>query len=102
MQTGSQNFWFKFLTGIKINDTQTGFRLYPLNRMKGMRFYSGKYEFELESLVRLAWKEVPVISVPIKVFYPPKEERISHFRPFKDFFRISLLNTFFVFIFCSI
>jgi uncharacterized protein (DUF2062 family) len=31
--------------------------------------------------------------VPIKVYYPPGDERVSHFRPFTDFLRISLLNT---------
>lgn len=36
-------------------------------------------------------------NVPVKVFYDP-EERVSHFRPFKDFMRISILNTFLVFI----
>ena len=33
------------------------------------------------------------MSIPIKVYYPPKGERVSHFRPFTDFFRISILNT---------
>ncbi|RZJ27747.1 MAG: DUF2062 domain-containing protein [Chryseobacterium sp.] len=36
--------------------------------------------------------------MPIKVYYAPKETRISHFRPFKDFSRISVLNTVLVFI----
>jgi len=36
---------------------------------------------------------VPVVSVPVTVYYAPKAERISHFRPYKDFFRISVLNT---------
>lgn len=92
------NFWVRFITGLNLSDTQTGFRLYPLNHIKGMRFFSKKYEFELEILVRLAWKDVKVHEIPIKVFYPSKEERISHFRPFKDFFRISIVNTIFVFL----
>jgi hypothetical protein len=33
-----------------------------------------------------------VLTVPVSVNYPPKKERISHFRPFADFARISLLN----------
>ena len=32
-------------------------------------------------------------NVPIKVYYPPAGERISHFRPLRDFTRISLLNS---------
>jgi glycosyltransferase involved in cell wall biosynthesis len=92
------NFWFKVETGITSPDTQSGYRLYPLEPLKKMRFITHKYEFEIEVLVRLAWKGVKVISVPVTVYYAPKEERISHFRPFKDFFRISVSNTILVLI----
>jgi glycosyltransferase involved in cell wall biosynthesis len=87
------NFWFKVETGITLPDTQSGFRLYPLKPISEMKFFTKKYEFEIESIVRLAWRGYKVISVPVDVFYPTKEERVSHFRPFKDFFRISVLNT---------
>lgn len=87
------NFWFKVETGITSPDTQSGYRLYPLEPMKKMRFVTRKYEFEIEVLVRLAWKGIKVISVPVTVYYAPAAERVSHFRPFKDFFRISILNT---------
>ncbi len=87
------NFWYKFETGIALPDTQTGYRLYPLRPIAGMKFFTRKYEFEIEVIVRLAWAGVKVESVPITVYYPPKEERISHFRPFKDFTRISIVNT---------
>lgn len=90
------NFWFWAETGMKLTDTQSGFRLYPLKSLEGMKFISGRYEFELEVTVRAAWKGVPVKNLPVKVYYPPKNERISHFRPFRDFTRISILNTLFV------
>lgn len=92
------NFWYRFLTGIKLPDTQTGFRLYPLKPLTGMRFYTGKYEFELEVLVRAAWRGISIESVPVRVFYPSRTERVSHFRPFMDFFRIGMLNAIFVII----
>jgi len=92
------NFWFRVETGIKCPDTQSGFRLYPLEPMKKMRFFTRKYEFEIEVLVRLAWKEVKVDAVPITVYYAPKGERVSHFRPTLDFIRISILNTLLVLI----
>lgn len=92
------NFWFKVETGISIEDTQSGYRLYPLEPISKMKFFTGKYEFEIEIIVRLSWKGYKVLSVPIDVFYPKKEERVSHFRPFKDFFRISILNTVLVFL----
>jgi len=87
------NFWFKVETGKSSPDTQSGYRFYPLHALKNMHFITRKYEFEIEVLVRAAWKGVDVVSVPVTVYYAPKEERISHFRPFKDFFRISILNT---------
>lgn len=92
------NFWFWVETGIKAPDTQSGYRLYPVRRLSGMRFFTNKYEFEIEVIVRAAWAGIPVTSVPVKVYYPPKEERVSHFRPFRDFSRVSVLNTVLVFI----
>ena len=92
------NFWFKVETGITHNDTQSGFRLYPLLAFENMKFYTPKFEFEIEILVRLAWKGIKVESVPVSVRYFAKEERVSHFRPFRDFTRISILNTALVFL----
>ncbi|MCM1040962.1 MAG: glycosyltransferase family 2 protein [Bacteroides sp.] len=89
------NFWFWVQTGKKIPDTQTGFRIYPLWPMNGMKFFTSRYETELEMLVRLAWKGVGIVPVEVQVHYFSKRERVSHFRPFLDFLRISLLNTVF-------
>lgn len=85
------NFWFWFETGIKLEDTQSGYRLYPLHKIP-KKYFTPKFEFEIEIIVRTAWRHVPVKNVPIKVLYDPAE-RVSHFRPFKDFTRISILNT---------
>ncbi len=92
------NFWYKLETGIDLPDTQSGYRLYPIQLLKDISFFTGKYEFEIEILVRAAWRDVNVTYCPIKVYYPPQDERISHFRPYKDFARISVLNTFLVII----
>lgn len=85
------NFWFWFETGIKLTDTQSGYRAYPLKKLP-KRFFTNKFEFEIEVIVRTAWKNVSVKNVPIQVLYDPNE-RVSHFRPFRDFTRISILNT---------
>ena len=85
------NFWFRIETGIKLTDTQSGFRLYPLIPLSKINYYTTKFEFEIEVIVKAAWRGVPVKNVPIKVLYD-EEERISHFRPIKDFARISILN----------
>uniref|UniRef100_A0A4W5LPB8 Glycosyltransferase 2-like domain-containing protein n=1 Tax=Hucho hucho TaxID=62062 RepID=A0A4W5LPB8_9TELE len=85
------NFWFWFETGNKLEDTQSGFRLYPLRKIP-VSYFTNKFEFEIEVIVRSAWKDIPVKNIPVQVLYDP-EERVSHFRPFKDFTRISVLNT---------
>lgn len=87
------NFWFKIETGKVMPDTQSGFRLYPVFRYKDSKFFTRKYEFEIEIIVRSSWMGIEVLPVPIRVYYPKPEDRVSHFRPFKDFSRISVLNT---------
>ena len=87
------NFWFWVETGITMNDTQSGYRLYPVRQIAPIRFVTRKFEFEIEVMVRSVWRGLEMAEVPVKIFYAKKEERISHFRPFKDFTRISILNT---------
>ena len=88
------NFWFTVQTARRLRDTQNGFRLYPLSVMKGMRPLTSRYEAELEMLVRAAWRGIRIIPVATRIYYHPESERVTHFRPGKDFLRISLLNTF--------
>lgn len=87
------NFWFWVETGQKLPDTQTGFRLYPIKKYDGLRFRTVKFEFEIEVLVRTAWRDIPISSVPVQIVYFTGDDRVSHFRPFTDFSRISVLNT---------
>ena len=88
------NFWFKVETGINLPDTQSGYRLYPLTQMNVQKwYYTAKYEFELEALVFASWGGIAVRNIPVHVYYPPEGERVSHFRPGRDFTRISILNT---------
>ncbi|MCR5362912.1 MAG: glycosyltransferase [Bacteroidales bacterium] len=86
------NFWFMVQTWQYLPDTQTGYRVYPLHRLCGLRWLTSRYEAELELLVLAAWRGVALANVPIRVYYAPRGERVSHFRPVWDFTRISLLN----------
>ncbi len=92
------NFWFWVITGLWLKDTQSGYRLYPIKALASQPYYTVKYEFEIEVMVRASWNGIAIREVPIAVFYPKKEERITHFRPFRDFTRITLMNTVFVLI----
>ena len=87
------NFWFRLQTGVNLPDTQSGFRLYQLNHIGKLHFLTYRYEAELELLVFQCWKGIRMLPVGINVYYPPEGERVTHFRPFRDFFRISVLNT---------
>lgn len=89
------NFWFTFETGLTLPDTQTGFRLYPLGPLRKIRLFTTKFETEIEVIVKMAWKDVPIVPINIQVIYD-KNERVTHFRPFRDFTRISILNTWLV------
>ena len=83
------NFWFKVQTGINLPDTQTGYRLYPLQKLP--HIFSARYEAELSLLVFSAWRGTDLVPIKVNVCYP--DDRVTHFRPFWDFFRISVLNT---------
>lgn len=87
------NFWFFVQTGRRLEDTQTGYRLYPLKKLYGLSLLTSRYEAELELMVFASWHGVKLVSTPVHVYYPPREERVSHFRPGLDFTRISILNT---------
>ena len=89
------NFWYKVETGIQLTDTQSGYRLYPLKELNKIKFYTTKFEFEIENIVKASWRGIIVKNVPVKVLYD-EQERVTHFRPFKDFARISILNTWLV------
>lgn len=90
------NFWFRVETGITLTDTQSGYRLYPIRKMASFRYVTSKFEFEVEVIVKAAWQGLQVKNIPIQVHYEPGKGRISHFRPFQDFTRISILNTYLV------
>ncbi|MDT0690207.1 DUF2062 domain-containing protein [Salegentibacter sp. F188] len=88
------NFWFLVVTGTQLSDTQSGYRLYPLKVVNNIPLYTRKFEFEIEIIVKTAWRRVEVKNIPIKVFY--EENRVTHFRPFWDITRITLLYMWFV------
>lgn len=82
-------------TGVDLQDTQCGYRLYPLRLVNSLNLFSNKYELEIEVLVKAAWEGAEIINLPVKVLYDP-EERVTHFRPFTDVARITVLNLYFV------
>jgi glycosyltransferase involved in cell wall biosynthesis len=81
------NFWVWISGGPMLTDSQSGFRAYPLPASMNLNVKSQRFEFEVEILVRARRKGISIIEVPVSVRYDPPGERISHFRPWLDFFR---------------
>jgi len=92
MTNAFSNFWFWAETGLALPDTQCGFRCYPLALTRRLAVRAGRYAYELELLVRAAWGDVPLRTVPVRVDYGRPQSQRSHFRPLRDFLRISALN----------
>ncbi|MBJ6748716.1 DUF2062 domain-containing protein [Geomonas anaerohicana] len=90
------NFWVRIECGRTLPDTQSGYRLYPVAFLEGARFITRRYTFEIEVLVRGCWAGLPLLSAPVSVYYPPGDERVSHFHKFKDNLRLTCLHTFLV------
>ncbi|MCF6188230.1 MAG: glycosyltransferase family 2 protein, partial [Desulfobulbaceae bacterium] len=87
---GFSNFWVLVSGGPTIQDSQSGFRLYPLPEVLELGVRARRYQFEVEVLVRAKQKGIPTIEVPVSVVYQPRGERVSHFRPWVDFGRNSV------------
>lgn len=82
------NRWVEIACGQALPDTQSGFRVYPLREVLALEPKARHFGFETEILIRAVRAGISVRSVPVRVFYPPADERISHFRPFVDTVRM--------------
>lgn len=90
----NSNLWTWVETGLRLPDTQSGLRSYPLAAIRPLRLTTTGYDFEIEVLVKAAWAGVPVRSVGIEARY---NGHVSHYRPVVDFLRIARLNVRLVF-----
>ncbi|MGC3958806.1 MAG: DUF2062 domain-containing protein [Verrucomicrobiota bacterium] len=85
-------FWYRVETGVRLRDTQCGFRCYPLPLVQQLKIRSDRYAYELEFMVRAAWVGAAIIAVPVKCTYEPGKTGTSHFRTVRDFVHITNRN----------
>lgn len=79
---------YRFLLGLKLQDTQTGLRGLPVDLARhSLAIRSNRYEFETEQLALSASLGVPIEEVPIKTIYE-NNNASSHFNPLLDSARI--------------
>ncbi|MGB9801712.1 MAG: glycosyltransferase family 2 protein [Arcobacter sp.] len=77
------NFWATWDTEQEIKDSLSGFRLYPTSILD-LDIKTSRFDWEMEVLVKHAWKNRLIKEVTIDCFYPTAEERVSHFKKFWD------------------
>lgn len=93
------HFWVWVETlSFSIRDSMCGFRVYPLAATLALAdqgLLGRRMDFDTEVMVRLYWRNAPVVSVPTRVTYPP--DGISNFRLWRDNLMISRMHTRLVF-----
>ena len=86
------HLWYRIETGVRLRDTQCGFRCYPLALVQQLKIRSDRYAYELEFMVRAAWVGTSIVAVPVKCTYEPGKTGTSHFRTVRDFVHITNRN----------
>ena len=81
------NFWVWMAGGPWVRDSQSGFRVYPLPETLNLPIVSRHFEFEVEVLALAHRAGVTVVEAPVQVDYAPPGGRVSHFQPWRDFWR---------------
>lgn len=88
------NFWIAINTlSLEIRDGMCGLRLYPLAATLPLlenRWLGKRMDFDPEILVRLHWRGVKPVFLPVRVVYP--EGGRSNFRTVKDNVHISFMH----------
>lgn len=82
---------FRFVAGVRVSDTQTGLRGIPLRFMRELESVKGeRFEFEMRMLLEASGRYL-IREVPIETIYDSKEHHQTHYRPFQDSVKISLI-----------
>ena len=76
-----------FFTGLRVPDSQSGFRLYSYPFLRAARLKGEAYELEMEAILAAAALRRKVETVPIRLLVADGRDR-SHFRTVRDTWRI--------------
>jgi uncharacterized protein (DUF2062 family) len=71
-------------SGLRVNDSQCGFRVYPLALVAVLPCRAARYGYETEILTRAGWAGATVHHVTVTCKYEIPGGRISHLKPGKD------------------
>lgn len=85
---GISNFFVSWFTGLPLRDTQCGLRRYPVGETLALGCKDNGFAFETEVILRAARVGMPIFQLPVAVFYPKPEDRLTHFHVVRDPYRI--------------
>lgn len=86
------NFWVALETFKLLGDTQSGLRIYPISILD-LKMKNRRFDFEIEVLALHLYRGGKIIDVEVECYYPPHEERISHFDKLHDNIRLTVAHT---------
>ncbi|MHB8172986.1 MAG: glycosyltransferase family 2 protein [Nitrospirota bacterium] len=72
-------------------DSQSGFRIYKAELLRGMKVKSSGFEAESEMLMRAGMSGFKIKSVPVRTIYSEEALKKSHFRTVPDTYRICMM-----------
>ncbi len=75
------------LVGCRIQDSQSGFRLLKLDKLRENSLRSRRYEFEMEVLIKMARSGCCIAHAPVQMVYDDGRAR-SKMKPVRDTIRI--------------
>jgi glycosyltransferase involved in cell wall biosynthesis len=90
------NVFLSLFSRRRLSDTQCGLRRYPVEQTLALEPRETGYGFEAEVILRAARAGWTIVQIPVSVIYPPRDQRVSHFRVVRDPARIvfRVLHTF--------
>jgi glycosyltransferase involved in cell wall biosynthesis len=88
MSNRISNFFLSFFSGKALADTQCGLRRYPVEATLALGGKAPGYAYESELLLRAVAAGMPIVEVPVPVYYPPEDLRVTHFDGVRDPARI--------------
>lgn len=84
-------YCLSWATGQYVPDSQSGFRLYQAEWLRGLPLKADGFALETEVLIKLAKKGATIASIAVPAIYGDSRRPRSHYRPVADTFQISIM-----------
>jgi uncharacterized protein (DUF2062 family) len=68
------DFWIRLECGLELPDIKSTFRLYPVRELLALNLSEKLYTLTIESIVKLSWSGIQVVSIPVTVHKRQEED----------------------------